>query len=53
MALVDTNEGRGEDNELTEWLEKNRLTMAKNQFLKFEVSIQDLVQLEDKHIELR
>ena len=52
MAQIDTNEGSGEDNELIKWLERNKLLKAKEQFIEFEVSMDDMRQFEDQHIEL-
>ncbi len=39
---VDTNEGSGEHDELMRWLSDNKLLKAKQQFLEYDVSMDDL-----------
>ena len=49
MAQVELNEGNGEDNELMEWLEENKLLKAKQQFIEYEITMDDLKSLDLKH----
>ena len=49
MAQIDTNEGDGEQNELIQWLTDNRLLKAKEKFLEYQVSMEDLKSIDLKH----
>eukprot|EP01084_Bolivina_argentea_P210609 358410_1 len=46
---VDTNEGAGENDELMDFLSKNRLLKAKQQFIDYEVTMDDLKAVDVKH----
>ena len=50
MAQVETNEGwNGEDNELLQWLKEHKLQKAKEKFIEYEISMDDLKSIDLKH----
>ena len=48
--VVHTNEGRGEDDELMEWMIQNNLMMAKTKLLEHDISMTELRELADAEI---
>eukprot|EP01084_Bolivina_argentea_P022863 42521_1 len=46
---VDTNEGAGENDVLMQWLTDNKLLKAKQQFIEYDVSMDDLKSIDIKN----